>query len=139
MRWATRLICSASATDEPPYLCTTSDIGRPLERGNRRQVYGSGCPCFTFRVPRGWNAGATLALAGVLAACSSGGSSSTPRPTPTVTPTTTATTPVGEQIQRLWPIWPAAGNPPKHILPQKEGAPPGEREGFARAPPPRHA
>src|SRR4051794_41926392 len=111
MRCATRLICSASATEEPPYLCTTSDIGRPLQRGNRRQVYGSGGPCFTFRVSRGWNAGATLALAGVLAACSSGGSSSTPRPTPTVTPTTTATTPGGEQIQRPPPP-PAAARAP---------------------------
>jgi len=51
-------------------------------------------------VSRGWNAGATLALAGALAACSGGGSS-TPRATPTVTPTTVATTPVGEQIQGL--------------------------------------
>src|SRR4051794_41848799 len=120
MRCATRLICSAPATDEPPYLCTTSDIGRPLQRGNRRQVYGSGRTCFTFRVSRGWNAGATLALAGVLAACSSGGSSSTPRPTPTVTPTTTATTPVGEQIQRLSHPRVRPGYPAHHNLPPKE-------------------
>jgi hypothetical protein len=52
-------------------------------------------------VSRGWNAGATLALAGVLAACTSGGSSSSPQVTPTVLPTTAATTPVGQQIQRL--------------------------------------
>src|SRR3954466_4459346 len=119
MRCATRLICSAPATDEPPYLCTTSDIGRPLQRGNRRQVYGSGRPCFTFRVSRGWNAGATLALAGVLAACSSSGSSTTPRPTPTVTPTTTATTPVGEQIQRLSQLGLRASYRAKYIAHQK--------------------
>src|SRR3954471_6354911 len=120
MRCATRLICSASATEEPPYLCTTSDIGRPLQRGNRRQVYGSGRSCFTFRVSRGWNAGATLALAGVLAACSSGGSSSTPRPTPTFTPTTTATTPVGEQIQRLAQLGLRASYRANYVAHQKE-------------------
>src|SRR4051794_26426015 len=133
MRCATRLICSASATEEPPYLCTTSDIGRPLQRGNRRQVYGSGRPCFTFRVSRGWNAGATLALAGVLAACSSGGSSSTPRPPPTVTPTTTATTPVGEQIQRLAQLGGRGGHPAHHFGDQKEGPPPPHLQG---TPPP---
>jgi hypothetical protein len=42
-----------------------------------------------------------LVLAGALAACSGGGSSSAARPTPTVTPTTAATTPAGEQIQHL--------------------------------------
>src|SRR4051794_41563937 len=130
MRCATRLICSAPATDEPPYLCTTSDIGRPLQRGNRRQVYGSGRTCFTFRVSRGWNAGATLALAGVLAACSSGGSSSTPRPTPTVTPTTIATTPAGEQIQRPPPLGVRGSDPPPQPAPPKERAPPAGPPGF---------
>src|SRR4051812_40815620 len=120
MRWATRLIFSASATEEPPYFCTTSDIGRPLQRGNRRQVYGSGRPCFTFRVSRGWNAGVLLALAGVLAACSSGGSSSTPQPTPTVTPTTTATTPVGEQIQGLAQLGLRASYRASYVVRQKQ-------------------
>jgi len=30
MLWATRLIESASATEEPPYFCTTSAMGHPL-------------------------------------------------------------------------------------------------------------
>ena len=30
MRWATRLMPSASATEDPPYFCTTSDTGEPL-------------------------------------------------------------------------------------------------------------
>src|SRR4051794_41869149 len=117
MRCATRLICSASATEEPPYLCTTSDIGRPLQRGNRRQVYGSGRPCFTFRVSRGWNAGATLALAGALAACSGGGAA-TPRAAPAGTPTTVAATPVGEQNPGPAPPGPPARYPARHVARQ---------------------
>ena len=50
---------------------------------------------------RGWIAGSVLAAAGLLAACSSGGSSATDQPSPTPTPTTSATTPAGEQIQGL--------------------------------------
>ena len=42
-----------------------------------------------------------LALAGLLAACSGGGSATTSQQTPTPTPTTSATTPAGEQIQSL--------------------------------------
>ena len=49
----------------------------------------------------GRNASVTLALASVLAACSSGGSSPAQHVTPTITPTSAATTPVGEQLQTL--------------------------------------
>src|SRR3954451_2549489 len=74
MRWGTRLIFSASPTEEPPYFCTTSAITGPLPSAREPSVYGTRSPWKTLRVLRPVVPLVSVGLA--LAACSG---SSTPK------------------------------------------------------------
>src|SRR5712691_7536289 len=71
MRWATRLMPSASATEDPPYFCTTRATGPPLLRsgcwlGSRlesiQRAAQTGPACVLAAVSRagGWSAGGAL-------------------------------------------------------------------------------
>src|SRR3954467_2464439 len=82
MRCATRLMESASATDDPPYFCTTS----PTLRGYRHDNMGA--VRFSPRTT------VVLLLLGLTAACSSSGSDG-PKPTPSPTPS------AAQQLQAL--------------------------------------
>src|SRR5262249_20857736 len=58
IRSATRLIRSASATDEPPYFCTTSPTTAPSERVTAHgQGTGRRDPAFPMRFPRSSSGG----------------------------------------------------------------------------------
>src|SRR3954447_8692128 len=82
MRCATRLIESASATDDPPYFCTTS----PTLTGYRHDSMGAVRLLVRTTI--------VLSVLGVTAACSSSGSGGN---TPSPSPSTTA----AEQLQAL--------------------------------------